>query len=83
MRVWENARQFYSEFPKQMKKAEALLSELVEHVRPPKGCPVKLKEWPANELTIRNWIAISGADYGYIVSASMPTKMRTSAPTKK
>jgi hypothetical protein len=60
MRVWENARQFYSEFPKQMKKAEALLSELVEHVRPPKGCPVKLKEWPANALTIRNWIAIRG-----------------------
>jgi hypothetical protein len=60
MRVSGNARQFYNEFPKQMKKAEALLSELVELVRPPKGCRVKLKEWPTNELTLRNWIAIRG-----------------------
>jgi hypothetical protein len=43
-----------------MKSAEALLGELVEHVRPPKGCPIKLKEWPANHLTLRNWIAIRG-----------------------
>jgi hypothetical protein len=43
-----------------MKTAELLLAELVEHVRPPKGCPIKLKEWPANHLTRRNWIAIRG-----------------------
>jgi hypothetical protein len=43
-----------------MKTAEELLSELVEHVRPPKGCPIKLKEWPANHITLRNWIAIRG-----------------------
>ena len=43
-----------------MKSAEALLRELVEDVRPPKGCPIKLKEWPANHLTLRNWIAIGG-----------------------
>ena len=43
-----------------MKTAEALLSELVEHVPPPKGCPIKLKEWPANHVTLRNWIAVRG-----------------------
>ena len=43
-----------------MKTAETLLSELIEHVRPPKGCPIKLKEWPANAITVRNWIAIRG-----------------------
>ncbi len=43
-----------------MKTAETLLSELIEHARPPKGCPIKLKEWPASALTIRNWIAIRG-----------------------
>jgi hypothetical protein len=43
-----------------MKTAEELLAELVAYVRPPKQCPIKLKEWPANQLTIRNWIAIRG-----------------------
>jgi hypothetical protein len=43
-----------------MKTAEELLRELVDNVRPPKGCPIKLKEWPATELTVRNWIAICG-----------------------
>ncbi len=43
-----------------MKTAEALLSELIAHVRPPKECPITLKEWPANTLTIKNWIAIRG-----------------------
>jgi hypothetical protein len=43
-----------------MKTAEALLSELVEHVGPRRGCPIKLKEWPASALTNRNWIAIRG-----------------------
>jgi hypothetical protein len=43
-----------------MKAAEKLLAELVADVRPPKGCPIKLKEWPASTLTIHNWIAISG-----------------------
>ena len=43
-----------------MKTAEDLLAELIEHVRPPKGCPIKLKEWPANHITLRNWIAIRG-----------------------
>ena len=41
-----------------MRTAEELLAELVEHVRPPKECPIKLKEWPANTITLRNWIAI-------------------------
>jgi hypothetical protein len=43
-----------------MKTAKELLAELVEHVRPPKQCPIKLKEWPATQLTLRNWIAIRG-----------------------
>jgi len=43
-----------------MKTAEELLTELIEHVRPPKECPIKLKEWPANHITLRNWIAIRG-----------------------
>jgi hypothetical protein len=43
-----------------MKTAKELLAELVEHVRPPKECPIKLKEWPATHLTLRNWIAIRG-----------------------
>ncbi len=43
-----------------MKTAEALLSELIAHVRPPKECPITLKEWPANALTTKNWIAIRG-----------------------
>ncbi len=43
-----------------MKTAEELLAELIEHVRPPKECPIKLKEWPANHITLRNWIAIRG-----------------------
>jgi hypothetical protein len=44
-----------------MKTAELLLAELVKHVRPPKDCPIKLKEWPAAAaLTNRNWIAIRG-----------------------
>jgi hypothetical protein len=43
-----------------MKTAEELLAELVEYVRPPKECPIKLKEWPANHITLRNWIAIRG-----------------------
>jgi hypothetical protein len=43
-----------------MKTAEELLAELIEHVRPPEECPIKLKEWPANHITLRNWIAIRG-----------------------
>jgi hypothetical protein len=43
-----------------MKIAKELLAELVEHVRSPKECPIKLKEWPATQLTLRNWIAIRG-----------------------
>ena len=43
-----------------MKAAEELLAELIEHVRPPKDCPIKLKEWPANAVTIKNWIVIRG-----------------------
>ncbi len=44
-----------------MKTAEELLRELVDSVRPPKGCPIKLKEWPATtQLSARNWIAICG-----------------------
>ena len=31
-----------------------------QHVRPPKECPIKLKECPANHITLRNWIAIRG-----------------------
>jgi hypothetical protein len=43
-----------------MKTAEGLLAELVGYVRPPQECPIKLKEWPANQITLRNWIAIRG-----------------------
>jgi hypothetical protein len=43
-----------------MKTAEELLAELVADVHPPKDCPIKLKEWPATPITIRNWIAIRG-----------------------
>jgi hypothetical protein len=39
-----------------MKTAEALLSELIEHARPPKGCTIKLMECLDN--TFLNWIVI-------------------------
>lgn len=41
-----------------MKTAEALLSELIEHVRPSKGCPIKLIECSDNPFL--NWIVIGG-----------------------
>jgi hypothetical protein len=41
-----------------MKTAEELLAELVADVHPPKDCPIKPKEWPADALSIRNWMAI-------------------------
>ena len=41
-----------------MKTAEALLSELIEHVRPPQGCTIKLIEHLDN--TFLNWIVIRG-----------------------
>ncbi len=41
-----------------MKTAEALLSELIEHARPPKGCTIKLIECLDN--TFLNWIVIRG-----------------------
>jgi hypothetical protein len=43
-----------------MKTAQELLTELVADVHPPKDCPIKLKEWPATVISIRNWIAIRG-----------------------
>ena len=43
-----------------MKTAKELLAELVAQARPPKECPIKLKEWPATHVTLRNWIAIRG-----------------------
>ncbi len=43
-----------------MKTADELLTELVADVHPPKDCPIKLKDWPASVLTVRNWIAIWG-----------------------
>lgn len=41
-----------------MKTAEALLSELIEQVRPPKGCAIKLIECLGNGFL--NWIIIGG-----------------------
>jgi hypothetical protein len=32
----------------------------LEHTKPPRKCPTKLKEWPSGGLTERNWIAICG-----------------------
>jgi hypothetical protein len=43
-----------------MKTARDLLAQLVEHTKPPRECPIKLKEWPLGGLTDRNWIAICG-----------------------
>jgi hypothetical protein len=43
-----------------MKTAEAMLNELVLHVRPPRGCAIVLTEWKSNGPTDPNWVAASG-----------------------
>lgn len=48
------------EQPSATKKAKDLLVELVEHVGPPRECPIKLKEWPWPNPIEMNWIAICG-----------------------
>jgi hypothetical protein len=40
------------------------------------GSPIKLKEWPANQLTIRNWIAIRG-DIAGVERERYDTKLAT------
>ncbi len=42
------------------KKTKDLSVELVEHVGPPRECPIKLKEWPWPNPIEMNWIAICG-----------------------
>ncbi len=41
-------------------KAEAMLKELVRHVRPPRGCAIVLTEWKSTGPTEPNWIAATG-----------------------
>ena len=43
-----------------MKRAEAMLEELVQHVRPPRGCAIVLAECESTGLTDANWVAASG-----------------------
>jgi hypothetical protein len=43
-----------------MKHAEAILKELVLHVRPPRGCAIVLTEWQSSGPTDPNWVAASG-----------------------
>jgi hypothetical protein len=43
-----------------MKRAEAMLEELVRHVRPPRGCAIVLTECKSTEATDPNWVAATG-----------------------
>ena len=43
-----------------MKRAEAMLEELVRHVRPPRGCAIVLAECKSTGPTDANWVAASG-----------------------
>jgi hypothetical protein len=43
-----------------MKHAEAMLRELILHVRPPVGCAIVLLEWEPKGPDDQNWIASSG-----------------------
>ncbi len=43
-----------------MKRAEAMLEELVRHVRPPRGCAIVLMECKSTGPTDSNWVAASG-----------------------
>ena len=43
-----------------MKRAEAMLEELVQHVRPPRGCAIVLTEYNSTGSTDPNWVAASG-----------------------
>src|SRR5262245_37867479 len=43
-----------------MKSAEAMLEELVSHVRPPRGCAIVLTEWKSGGPTEPNWVAATG-----------------------
>ena len=43
-----------------MKRAEAMLEELVRHVRPPRGCAIVLMECKSTGPTHSNWVAASG-----------------------
>ena len=43
-----------------MKRAEAMLEELVRHVRPPRGCALVLTEYKTTGSTDPNWVAASG-----------------------
>jgi hypothetical protein len=43
-----------------MKRAEAMLEELVRHVRPPRGCAIVLTEYKSTGSTDPNWVAASG-----------------------
>jgi hypothetical protein len=45
---------------KAMRAAEAILKELVLHVRPPRGCAIVLTEWKSSGPTDPNWVAASG-----------------------
>ena len=43
-----------------MKRAEATSEEMVQYVRPPRGCAISLTEYKSTESTDRNWVAASG-----------------------
>jgi hypothetical protein len=43
-----------------MKSAEAILRELVQHVRPPRGCAIVLTEWNSGGPVDPNWVAACG-----------------------
>jgi hypothetical protein len=43
-----------------MKHAEAMLREIVLHVRPPRGCAIVLLEWESKRAEDENWVASVG-----------------------
>jgi hypothetical protein len=43
-----------------MKRAEAMLKELVRDVRPPRGCAIVLTELKSSDPTDPNWVAACG-----------------------
>jgi hypothetical protein len=43
-----------------MKSAEAMLNELIRHVRPPRGCAIVLTERESSGPSDPNWVAASG-----------------------
>lgn len=43
-----------------MRRARAVLDELLTHVQPPRGCAIVLTEWKSDVPPEPNWVAASG-----------------------